>query len=355
MADSRVSRVHGGVDAAELLRLGVARSELLDLSVNVNPWGPHPAVVAALQRAPLATYPHPSAADARAAIAAACGRAVDEVLVGHGSAELLWAAVRALARTGRALLVVRPTFSEPELAAAASGMPVLALQNAPEAGFQLDLDRLARTLREQPVAGMYLCQPNNPDGGMLPNEQLAALFSAHPECTFILDQAFLSLSTRHAEAELRHGDNVLAIRSLTKDHALPGLRAGYALASPAWIERLAAQRPSWMVSTLADAAIQEACRHAEYVGEVRERLLRAKAELAAGCRALGLPISDSVTHFLLVRVGDADALRERLLRRHAIAVRSCTSFGLPQHVRVAACEEPERSRFLRALQAELRP
>jgi histidinol-phosphate/aromatic aminotransferase/cobyric acid decarboxylase-like protein len=344
-------RVHGGVDASELARYGVAPAELLDLSVNVNPWGPHPQVVAAIQRAPLTCYPQPSAAEARAALATSCARSVEEVLVGHGSAELLWAAVRALAHTRRPLVIVRPTFSEPEHAAAASGMPVVALQAQ---RFQIDLDQLSRTIRSCAAAGVYLCQPNNPDGAALPAEQLAALFAAHPECTFILDQAFLSLSTRHQDAVLHYGENVLAIRSLTKDHALPGVRAGYALASPAWIARLAAQRPSWMVSTLADAAIREACRHGDYVRDVRERLLRAKAELAGACRALGLEVSDSASHFFVLRVGDADALRERLLQRHAIAVRSCSSFGLPEYIRVAGCEEPARTRFVRALRAELR-
>jgi histidinol-phosphate/aromatic aminotransferase/cobyric acid decarboxylase-like protein len=347
-------RVHGGVDASELARCGLAPAQLLDLSVNVNPWGPHPDVLAAIQRAPVACYPQPSAAEARAAIATSCARPIEEVLVGHGSAELLWAAVRALAPSRRPLIVLRPTFSEPEHAAAASGMPLVALQSG---RFQIDLDQLSHAIRKHAAAGVYLCQPNNPDGGALPAEQLAALFAAHPECTFILDQAFLSLSTRHLDASLRYAENVLLVRSLTKDHALPGVRAGYALAAPGWIARLAAQRPSWMVSTLADAAIRTACQHGDYVREVRERLLRAKAELADGCRALGLEVSDSVTHFFLLRVGDAgaDALRERLLRRHGIAVRSCTSFGLPRHIRVAGCEEPARSRFLHALRAELRP
>jgi histidinol-phosphate/aromatic aminotransferase/cobyric acid decarboxylase-like protein len=146
---------------------------------------------------------------------------------------------------------------------------------------------------------------------------------------------------------------VLVIRSLTKDHALPGLRIGYAFGAPALVARLAARRPSWMVSAPAEAAIVACCAHAGYVDEVRERLLQQRRALTAACRARGLWVSDSVTHFVLIRVGDADGLRERLLRRHAIAVRSCSSFGLPEYIRVAACDGAGSSQLMAALDQEL--
>jgi histidinol-phosphate/aromatic aminotransferase/cobyric acid decarboxylase-like protein len=346
LADS--TRVHGGLDPRELARLGIERAAVLDLSVNINPWGPHPEVLRAARAADLAVYPPLTAAEAVRAVARQCALPEEHVLIGHGSTELLWAAVGALCGE-RPLLVARPTFSEPELAARALGLRVVALEQR----FGLDLAALSRALDAHDVGAAYLCQPNNPDGSALPARELAAFFAAHPARSFLLDQAFLSLSERHAEAEQRFGDNVLVIRSLTKDHALPGLRIGYAFGAPELVARVAARRPSWMVSAPAQAAIVACCAHAGYVDEVRERLLRQRRALSSACRARGLWVSDSVTHFVLLRVGDADGLRERLLRRHAIAVRSASSFGLPEHIRVAACDDAGCSQLMAALDREL--
>lgn len=350
---SEPSRVHGGLDVAELSALGLDPAAVLDLSVNVNPWGPHPAVVAAIQRASLSRYPQPSAAGARAALARVAAVAPEQVLVGHGSTELIWSAVSMLASDPRPLLVAGPTFSEPVLAARAYGVPWIELRSAAQTDFTLDLSKLARAIEQHDAQAVYLCQPNNPDGGCLPASQLRELCEAYRTCTFLIDQAFLSLSTRHADAALRFPANALLVRSLTKEHALPGLRVGYALGSAELIARIDARRPSWMVSGLAEAAIIEACAQQAYVAQVRAFLLEGRGALQAACRELGLHVSPSTTSYFVMRVGDADSLRARLLARHAIAVRSCSSFGLPEHLRVAACGPEQRRQLIAALRAEL--
>lgn len=347
-------RVHGGIDARELERLGILPKQVLDLSVNINPLGPHPRVLQAVQQAALDRYPDPEASLARTAIARSQDVDPARVLVGHGSAELLWALVSSLAGGSRPLLIHTPTFSEPELAARAWRVPVVSVCSHERDDFALDRAALESAIRERDPGIVYLCQPNNPDGGALEQAELRGLCEAYPRQLFVLDQAFLSLSLRHAEQSQRFGDNVVLVRSLTKDHALPGLRVGYAVAAPDRIRALAARRPSWMVSAPAQAAIVAACEQREHVRVARETWLSAKAALADACAKLGLTVVPSLTPFFLLRVGDADALRQRLLVRQRVLVRSCSSFGLPHHVRIAGCSEPERARLLSALREEWR-
>jgi histidinol-phosphate/aromatic aminotransferase/cobyric acid decarboxylase-like protein len=344
-------RIHGGLDAGELARLGLAAASVLDLSVNINPLGPHPAVREAIQRAAsstLSTYPRPLAEGARAALAAVCDVAPEQLVVGHGSTELIWSAVSLLASDPRPLLVAGPTFSEPALAARAFGVPCVEHKS----DFALDLNKLARAIEHHDAQAVYLCQPNNPDGSCVPAARLRELCVAEPARLFLIDQAFLSLSTRHADLALRFPDNVLLVRSLTKEHALPGLRVGYALGAASMIDRINARRPSWMVSSLAEAAIIEACAQQDYVAHVRTFLIDNRQALAQACSELGWPVVPSTTSYFLMRVGAADAFRARLLARHGIAVRSCSSFGLPEHVRIAACGPEQRAQLMAALRAE---
>jgi histidinol-phosphate/aromatic aminotransferase/cobyric acid decarboxylase-like protein len=347
-------RIHGGLDPAELAALGLDPAAVLDLSVNVNPLGPHPAVLAAIQRASLSLYPQPWAAGARAALARACAVDAGQVVVGHGSTELLWSAISLLADDTRPLLVAGPTFSEPVLAARAYGVPCVELHSHADSDFALDLSQLARAITAHDAQAVYLCQPNNPDGGCVPAAQLRELCEAERSRLFLIDQAFLSLSTRHTDLALRFPDNVLLVRSLTKEHALPGLRVGYALAAPSLIDRLNARRPSWMVSAPAEAAIIAACTQDAYVAQVRAFLLEGRQALADACRELGWHVLPSTSSFFLMRVGagGADKFRARLLSRHGIAVRSCSSFGLLDYVRVAGCGPEARARLIAALRAE---
>jgi histidinol-phosphate/aromatic aminotransferase/cobyric acid decarboxylase-like protein len=347
-------RVHGGVDPVELASLGLRREQVLDLSINVNPWGAQPNVVAAIGRAALADYPDPRATLARQAVASLVDAELERVLIGHGSSELLWAAVGLIRGQGRPLLTLRPSFSEPLRAALAWGIAVVPFELSAADGFRLDLNALDRALEVSDAGALYLCQPNNPDGGVLPALQLRALCDAHPGRLFILDQAFLSLSTRHADASFRFGSNVLCVRSLTKDHALPGLRAGYVLAAPERLAELDALRSSWLVSAQTEAAIVAASAEHAYVDEVRTRWLAAKASLVAGCTELGLISVPSATPYFLLATGGigATVLRARLLARQRILVRSGVSFGLPDHVRIAACRPEQQERVLLALRSE---
>jgi histidinol-phosphate/aromatic aminotransferase/cobyric acid decarboxylase-like protein len=309
-------------------------------------------VAEAIQRASVSMYPQPWAAGARAALARVCDVEPEQLIVGHGSTELIWSAVALLANDPRPLLVAGPTFSEPALAARAFGVPCVELRSQAETEFAPDLNQLARAIEQHDAQAVYLCQPNNPDGGCVPAARLRELCAAEPSRLFLIDQAFLSLSSRHSDLALRFPANTLLVRSLTKEHALPGLRVGYALGAASLIDRINTRRPSWMVSSLAEAAIIEACAHQDYVAHVRALLLESRHALSNTCRELGFSVVPSATSYFLLRVGDGESFRARLLARHAIAVRSCSSFGLAQYVRVAACLPEQRPRLMAALRAE---
>jgi histidinol-phosphate aminotransferase len=131
---------------------------------------------------------------------------------------------------------------------------------------------------------------------------------------------------------------VLCVRSITKDHALAGVRVAFAVGPGEVVRALEAARVPWAASSLAQAAAvaalsregEEHLRHTlPRLRAERERLERAFARSRIRTRA-------TATYFLLAEVGDATRFTAALRRRDAIAVRDCSSFGLPRHIRVAA-------------------
>jgi histidinol-phosphate aminotransferase len=346
-------RIHGGLQDGEIRSLGIDLAQLLDFSVNTNPYGPCPAVVESLRAAAIDRYPDPTGRSVREAMALLLGLSPDEIALGNGAAELLWTLVRALLHPGTTALVVEPTFCEFRAAASAAGAHVLECRASEADQFLIDLDTVARMIRAHEVRVVYLCLPNTPTGVVLPAVDVAAWAEAHPQVVVILDQSFLSLCERFEDADVHMPPNVVRVRSLTKDHAIPGVRVGYLVATPKIVARVEEQRPAWSTSSMSQAAALVACREHRFVEESRRKLLADRTRMTSRLRGLGLSPLASTTPFFLVRVAEATELRIRLLARHNILVRDCASFGMPDFIRLAARPEPDCERLVAALKEEL--
>jgi len=345
MAFSSTERVHGGIDREELCALGVS-VPVIDFSVNLNPYGPCQPVVQATRDTPLDAYPDPLARGARRAWAEALETSIDRIAVGHGAADLFWALSRALLSPGSRVVIAEPTFSEFRVAAQSVGATIEQVWAREENDFRFDLALLAQRCRGAQV--LYLCAPNNPTGQHVAAEEIARLSRSIPDTNIVLDQSFLSLSDHAAELRFQLPDNVVCVRSLTKDFALAGLRIGILNAARALVTHVERMRPTWSTSAPAQAAIEAAAAEHAFVIESFHRMRRDRDGVRQVLRAHGLVPLASSSVYQLVRVGDAAAFRERLLLQ-GIAVRDCSSFGLPDHVRVAARPEPD----VRALAAAL--
>lgn len=344
---------HGGPRRDELRAAGIDPAALLDFSVNVNPYGPCAAVLRAIREAPVDRYPDPTALAAREALGRASAVPADHVVVGNGAADLLWTIARTFVRPAERALVVEPAFAELRRALQAGGAVIAEWRADAEHRFAIDGAAVARFAAELRPALVSVCTPCSPTGAWLSAAELCALAAAAPQATVVVDESFLALSDRADDAGVALPANVIRVRSLTKDHAIPGVRVGYALASPERAARLEAARPAWTTSALAEAAAVAASRQWAFVADSRRRLAADREALAGALRGLGLGPVPSVAPFLLVEVGDASALRARLLARHGILVRDAGSFGLPRFVRLAARPAADVERLVAALRAEL--
>lgn len=349
---------HGGLLDDELASLGAGPEDVLDLSVNVNPFGPCDVVRRALRDAKVDRYPDPHATAARRAVAMRAAVPIDRVAVGNGAVDLLWTLARAVLRAGDVVLVIEPTFSEMRAAAANVGARIVAHRTTPEKDFAIDAAALDAAIAATSPRVVYACSPQNPAGVCTPLTMFEELARRHPRSLFIVDLSFLSLSIYHAEHTPPREPSVVWLRSLTKDHALAGLRVGAALAPRGIVQAMDGERPPWSVNAFAQAAVIAAMTDdaASFVERSRARLLADCRALAAELRALNLRVHPSDTIYVLVDLGPGVAatdLRRRLLARHLVLVRDATNFGLPHHIRVAARPTPERERFVRALRQEL--
>ncbi|HEV7808824.1 MAG TPA: bifunctional adenosylcobinamide kinase/adenosylcobinamide-phosphate guanylyltransferase [Solirubrobacteraceae bacterium] len=321
-ADAPNLRHHGDRD----VRPGDA-----DHAVNVVAGGPPPWLCDALRDAlESGVDRYPDDRDATAALADLHGRDPDEIVVCNGAAEALWLLPAAL--RPRLAACVHPGFTESEAALRAHGVPVTRVHRDPDHGFALDPAAIPDEA-DLVIAG----NPASPSGTLDPAHALLAL--RRPDRVVVVDEAFMDLVPGEPGSLVREPlDDVVVVRSLTKALAIPGLRAGYAVAAPALAARLRAMRPPWSANALALAALAATARRPGALAAIAERAAAERDDLAARLAAVsGLRTWPTAANFCLIEVADGPTL-VAALRARSIAVRPAASFpGLGQgHIRITA-------------------
>ena len=356
--------LHGGNREAVARRLGCRPDQLLDASASLVPFGPAPALRRALRQLPLRLlrdYPDREQHDLRQAIARHHGLDPDWVLPGNGAAELFTWAARDAAVAGLSLLP-QPGFADYRRALACwqgAWRPLpLPLRWTDAGPGPLPLPD------PQGAAALWITNPHNPTGQLWSRAALQPLLQRF--ALVIVDEAFLPLVPA-GEAEsliplLADCPGLVVIRSLTKLHAIAGLRLGYALGAPARLARWAGWRDPWPLNGLALALGPALLAERRWPERVRRWVAREGPWLRQGLAALpGLEPLPSAANFLLLRGDrggrrlDLEPLRLALEQRHRILLRGCRSFeGLDGGwLRIGLQERRGNTRLLRALAHEL--
>jgi L-threonine-O-3-phosphate decarboxylase len=310
---------------------------VLDFSANTNPHTP--AGVAGVYASALAaagSYPADDYREFRRVAAEFVGCAPESVVVTPGGLAAIRLAVATHVTPGDAVLVPAPSFGEyAREVRLQGGEPDFVAHDA-----VLDAD-------PEPYAMAVCCVPNNPTGDAPPVEALRAYADrcARAGTTLLVDEAFLGFTDRPS---LAGREGVVVARSLTKLFGLPGLRAGFAVATGRAQERLRVARPPWALGTPAAAVGTHCLRQTAFVTATRERVASERERMHAAL-SRRFDVHESVAPFLLCAVPSVPEI-QRAVERAGIAVRDARTFrGLESHVRVAVRTPAENDRLLEAL------
>ena len=292
---------------------------MLDFAVNVRASGPPSWLVERLaaRLADLGRYPNPTD-ELRAidAVAARHGRSVDDVVLLAGVSEGF--ALLANLRPRLAALIA-PSFTEPEAALAAAGVPFRHVVLPPPF-------HLAGAHVPDEADLVVVGNPTNPTSVLHPRDQILAL--RRPGRIVVVDEAFADAIP--GEPDSLAGESlpdVVVLRSLTKTWALAGLRVGYALGAREVLDRMTVRRPHWPMATLQLEAIA-ACSSPEALAEAErgaQRLTTLRDAMVCGLTSIGLDVIDGCAPFVLFTVPDAELMRKHLDGK-GIAVRRCDTF-----------------------------
>ncbi|MDD4860166.1 MAG: histidinol-phosphate transaminase [Dehalococcoidales bacterium] len=344
--------VHGGINHAELAAMGIDPGTVLDFSVCVNPYMPPPGIRRAMQTVNITQYPDTSATALRGKLAEKLCVSPGNIIAGNGTTELIRLIALAYFRKNDPVIIVEPTYDDYEVASRIMGARVIKYR--PADSFTPEVSDIAGLVRQYQPKAIFICNPNNPTGGYLSQDDIETILHCLADGVLIFDEAYLSFVERTwSSVGLISKGNIVLLRSMTKDYGLAGLRLGYAVAREEIITTLCRVCPPWNVNALAQEVGGIVLDNDDYLQQSKKKLAQAQHYLIANLKRLGLPPITSAANFFMVKAGNAAALRSKLLR-HGILVRDCASFGLPEYIRLAPRTLTECRRFIKALEAVLK-
>ena len=272
------------------------------------------------------------------------------VMFGNGSDELIQLILMALNGPGRCVMAPEPSFSMYRMIARFVDMDYVGLPLKPE-DFSLDVDAVLTAIEAHQPAVIFLAYPNNPTGNLFAEEDVAAVLRAAPGLV-VVDEAYTPFANATFLQRLEEFDNLIVMRTLSK-LGLAGLRLGYMVGSPAWLDEFDKLRLPYNINALTQAGAELALTHADIFEAQTGRICKDREALVAALTQLkGVHVYPSAANFVLFRVprGSADTVFESLKRDKVLIKNLSGSSGLLQDcLRVTVGRPRENQAFLRAL------
>ena len=325
----------------------------LDFSANCNPLGTPQSVKQAIIDSveDLSDYPRVGCGPLKEAIADYEHTKKEYLICGNGAADLIFSLCRA--QNPKKALLLAPTFAEYEQALRATGCEICYYKKREATGFQLEEDFL--DLLNEDIDMVFLCSPDNPTGKLIDRSMLWKILARCETygIRMVLDECFIDFAENAATASIladtKRWRTLFILRSLTKMHAIPGIRIGYAVTSDMeFLEKMEQSRQPWSVSIPAQAAGMASLKERMRVKRTCDFTNRERIWMENELDKLGITHYPSDANFILMRSGIN--LYEKL-KKQKILVRDCSNYkGLGEgYYRVCMRQRGDNQKLIDAL------
>ncbi len=324
----------------------------IHLDWNESRWPLPEGVLAAMAEAVAGTdarpYPDRGYPEVREAIARLADWEPEGVAFGNGGDDML--ALMALATTGagRRALYPSPGFSMYPWAVRLAGgepSPVALLDD-----LSYDVHEFLRRIESEQPSLVFVTNPHNPTGQLLPLEALRELASVAPGF-LLVDEAYHEFSGQTARPLLDEFGNVILLRTFSKAMAMAGARLGYLLGAPDAIFNIRRAQPPFPVGVYTCRAASAVMRQRDALLEMTVKITAERESLADRLAVLpGVSVWPSHTNFVLFKTPmESTVLARRILDR-GVALRDFSRHPLLQGtLRVTVGTPEENVVFLEAL------
>lgn len=342
--------IHGGI-----LSKGISSNGIVDFSSNLTPAG-MPNTVKKFIKKNLQTienYPDIHSSRLLKLLETFTNLSQSNLIVGNGAIEIIYNFCNAFISKNMPVLIPIPTFSEYEVACRLNTDKIIFFKT-------MDLfEDIESFISKIPKDGcIFICNPNNPTGKLLPKKNLIQIIdkAKKQNCIVFVDECFIELvpnSNESVISNIKKFDNLVVLRSFTKSFGLAGIRIGYAASSKHIISILKKIKIPWSVSSIAELAAISAIQSTSHLTKSKLIIKKEYDFLKNRIEKInGFELIESSTNFILIKTNqDSTKLQKKLLKKQ-IFVRDCKNFrGLNNHfIRIAIKSHKDNLLLVKALE-----
>lgn len=327
---------------------GAVSADPIRLSVNEGALGPSPMAVAALRQMGDRLHRYPEQIDQNlvAAIAAYSGLNPARILPSNGSDELIGLLATAYCNDGDEAIITQYGFLVfRQSVTVAGGVPVI----APDKDLTVSVDAILDCLSPRTKL-IFLANPNNPTGTMIPRAEIERLIAHVPDhVVIVLDSAYAEYLdgsdadyTDGAEYVDRH-DNVVMLRTFSKIFGLGALRLGWGYFPDAIYATLATIRGAFSVNAAAATAGAAAISDKAFYQQSIAHNNKWMPIIQDSIRQAGFDPMPSQANFFLIQFAHPEAASQahHYLAERNILLRKMVPYGLPDYLRMSIGTDAE--------------
>jgi histidinol-phosphate/aromatic aminotransferase/cobyric acid decarboxylase-like protein/N-acyl-L-homoserine lactone synthetase len=341
--------------------------EIINADVLDAWYPPSPKVIAALQEYTpwlLRTSPPTNCEGMIKTIARVRDIPSECVLVGAGSSDLIFLALRHWLKPSSRVLILDPCYGEySHIFEKVIRCKVDRINLSRNNGYLLD-NKIFEAYLKQPYDLIVIVNPNSPTGRHVSNEELGTIIQQIPSQTRVwVDETYIEYAGRNQSIEQLavNSENVIVCKSMSKVYALSGVRAAYLAAAPHILEDLRSITHPWAVSLLGQVAAVKALLDPEYYESryqethaLREKLVDDLSKLNAG-----LEFIPSIANFVLCHLPETGKNAKKIIevsKEHGLFLRNANSMGTQigeYAIRIAVKDSKTNSRMVEILKQVL--
>ena len=338
-------------------RLGRHPDEIVKLDANENPYGACQVARKALANlAYCHIYPDPESRKLRAALEKFTGVNASYLMAGAGADELIDLILRVLLEPQEKVINLPPTFGMYDFDTRLNNGQIINIQRNPD--FSINLEAIRTTILQGKVKIIFITSPNNPDGGILTDDDLKQILDL--PVLVVLDEAYIeftgdNVAEWHTNSRISlvpKYENLIVLRTFSKWAGLAGLRIGYG-AFPLWLmDTLWIAKQPYNVNVAASEAaiaslnsLPELELNIRKIREERKRMLESLSQISF------LKIIPSFSNFILCRLKSGRALDlKKFLLGKGILVRHYNNDLLENYIRISVGKPDDTEKVIAALE-----
>jgi histidinol-phosphate aminotransferase len=305
------------------------------------------AIVEALDQ--LYLYPDPTGDALKEKLSGKLGVAKDRIILGNGSDGILYTVFKAFTLPGEALLTSHASFVSLRAMCKMHNVEYLTIPMAK--GYTFNMNAILSAITDQ-VRIIYLCNPNNPTGTMIPHDNMLGFLKKVPKDRLVIvDEAYFEFSTHlsddYPDSTTLGFENVLTLRTFSKAYGLAGIRLGYGIAQPDIIQTLHKVKLTFNPNLLAQVAGGAALEDEEFLQKTLSHHIKELPRFYSFFEEMGIEYVPSFANFVMIDLKDPEVVEEiyESLREKGVLVRRLGSFDLPHCIRVSIGRTEENDWF----------